>query len=377
MLFRVILLIDIVLVKPDPIMSQGSIRAELIVKSLRKKYSVLALGWDRGEGVPNKSNLLDVFRWSAPYGYTLRYLALLPVFWTWIFIKLCAYRPKIIHACNLDTIIPCYAYKLLFRKKLIFDIHDRYAMTFIQRSRGFFFKNLYLVVNFVEENFANNADLVILVYGKILKTFKKKPRNWIAIMVFPEDHMTNYSKVMSNDFKLLFTGHVRRGRGLDKLLGIIGDMKNIELLVMGRIEDKNLLKKIHKTSNSKYVGFLDHKQLIDLELSANASIALYDLNLETQHEYGMANKILEAMMCGLPVITNIAHEIIKETGCGILVDYENVKQIKEAIISLRDNPELCTKLGENGRRAFLEKYNWMIMEEKLLKSYESLFSGIH
>jgi glycosyltransferase involved in cell wall biosynthesis len=373
----VILLIDIVLVKPDPIMNQGSIRAELIVKSLRKKYSVLALGWDRGEGVPNKSNLLDVFRWSAPYGRTLRYLALLPVFWTWIFIKLCAYRPKIIHACNLDTIIPCYAYKLLFRKKLIFDIHDRYAMTFIQRSRGFFFKNLYLVVNFVEENFANNADLVILVYGKILKTFKKKPRNWIAIMVFPEDHMTNYSKVMSNDFKLLFTGHVRRGRGLDKLLAIIGDMKNIELLVMGRIEDKNLLKKIHKTSNSKYVGFLDHKQLIDLELSANASIALYDLNLETQHEYGMANKILEAMMCGLPVITNIAHEIIKETGCGILVDYENVKQIKEAIISLRDNPELCTKLGENGRRAFLEKYNWMIMEEKLLKSYESLFSSIH
>ena len=113
-----------------------------------------------------------------------------------------------------------------------------------------------------------------------------------------------------------------------------------------------------------------------MELSANASIALYDLNLETQHEYGMANKILEAMMCGLPVITNIAHEIIKETGCGILVDYENVKQIKEAIISLRDNPELCTKLGENGRRAFLEKYNWMIMEEKLLKSYESLFSSI-
>ena len=228
-------------------------------------------------------------------------------------------------------------------------------MTFIQRSRGIFLKRIYLVVNFVEENFANNADLVILVYDKIFKTFKKKPRNWITLMVFPEDQMTNYSKVGRMTSRLLFTGHVRRGRGLDKLLEIIGDMKNIELLVMGRIEDKNLLKKIHKTSNCKYVGFLDHKQLIDLELSANASIALYDLNLETQHEYGMANKILEAMMCGIPVITNIAHEIIKETGCGILVDYENVKQIKEAIISLRDNPELCTKLGENGRRAFLRE----------------------
>jgi glycosyltransferase involved in cell wall biosynthesis len=145
---------------------------------------------------------------------------------------------------------------------------------------------------------------------------------------------------------------------------------------MGRVEDKNLLKKTYETSNSKYLGFLYHKQVIDLELSSDASIALYDLNLETQHEYGMANKILEAMMCGLPVITNIAHEIINETGCGILVEYDNVKQIKEAIIALRDNLELRTILGNNGRRAFVEKYNWMTMEDKLFKSYETLLFGI-
>ena len=372
----VMLLIDIILVKPDPIMNQASIRAELIVRSLRKKYSVLALGWDRGEGIPNKTNSLHVFNLSAPYGCTLRYLALLPIFWTWIFIKLCIHRPKIIHACNLDTVIPCYAYKMLFRKKLVFDIHDRYAMVFIQRSRGFLFKKLYSIVNSIEENFACNTDLLILVYDKIFNTFKKKPRNYIAIMVCPEDQMINPSKIVTNSFKLLFTGHIRRGRGLDKLLEIIGDIRDTELLIMGRVEDKNLLKKTYETSNSKYLGFLDHKQVIDLELSSHATIALYDLKLETQHQYGMANKILEAMMCGLPVITNIAHEIINETGCGILVEYDNTKQIKEAIIVLRDNPELRTRLGNNGRRAFLEKYNWMTMEDKLFKSYETLLSGI-
>ena len=121
---------------------------------------------------------------------------------------------------------------------------------------------------------------------------------------------------------------------------------------------------------------MDHNQLLDLELSSDAIIALYDFNLQTQHEYGMANKILEAMMCGLPVITNIVDEIINETGCGILVEYDNTKQIKEAIIVLRDNPEVRTRLGNNGRRAFLEKYNWMAMEDKLFKSYETLLSGI-
>lgn len=46
----VVLMTDIILVKTEPIMNQSSIRSEQIVKSLRKKYSVLALGWDRGEG---------------------------------------------------------------------------------------------------------------------------------------------------------------------------------------------------------------------------------------------------------------------------------------------------------------------------------------
>jgi glycosyltransferase involved in cell wall biosynthesis len=195
-------------------------------------------------------------------------------------------------------------------------------------------------------------------------------------MVCPEDHMIHQSKVVANNFKLLFTGHVRRGRGLDKLLEIIGDIENTELLIMGRVEDKNLHKKINETSNCKYLGFLNHKQVIDLELSSDAIIALYDLNLETQHEYGMANKILEAMMCGLPVITNIADEIINESGCGILVTYESDEEIKETIIALRDKPDLRASLGNNGRRAFLEKYNWTFMEEKLFNSYEKLLAGI-
>ena len=112
------LLTDIILVKTDPIMNQSSIRAEQIVRSLRKKYSVLALGWNRGEGtlskLDNDTNLLHVFDLSAPYGSTFRYLTILPMFWTWVFIKLCIHKPKIIHAFNLDKVLPCYIYKTLF-----------------------------------------------------------------------------------------------------------------------------------------------------------------------------------------------------------------------------------------------------------------------
>jgi len=43
----VVRLTDIVLVKSDPIINQSSIRAIQIIRSLRKKYSIIALGWQR------------------------------------------------------------------------------------------------------------------------------------------------------------------------------------------------------------------------------------------------------------------------------------------------------------------------------------------
>jgi glycosyltransferase involved in cell wall biosynthesis len=88
----------------------------------------------------------------------------------------------------------------------------------------------------------------------------------------------------------------------------------------------------------------------------------------------MGNKIFEAMMCGVPIISNVACELIKEVGCGIIVNYGDLNQIKSAITSLRDNPDLRKTLGANGRKAFLEKYNWNIMERKLYAIYDDLLS---
>jgi glycosyltransferase involved in cell wall biosynthesis len=378
----VVHLVDIILVKADPIMNQTSIRAEQIISSLSKKYSILALGWNRwnNEGtrneLDNEESSLQLFNVRAPNGYepygTLRLLAYYPIFWVWVFIKLCLHRPKSVHACESDTFLPCYLYKILFRRKLVFDVLNRYALAYIPTNANFFKKKLSSFVNSAEEIFAENSDVLLAVSDKMFLTFRKKPRICVTIMNCSKDRMINRSRVETNGFKLLFTGNIRPNRGLEILPDIVKDLKDIELIIIGRVENKKLLNNITAIPNIKYLGYLDHNKVIDLEASSDVMIALYDSNLQIQHKYGMANKILEAMMCGLPIITNIAHEIVKDTGCGIIVEYDNVEQIKKAIISLRDNPELRKRLGDNGRKAFLEKYNWTIMEEKLYKIYEDL-----
>ena len=86
----------------------------------------------------------------------------------------------------------------------------------------------------------------------------------------------------------------------------------------------------------------------------------------------MHNKTLEAMMCGIPIITNLSSEFVNEIGFGIIVEYGNIDQIRSAIIRLRDDPELRKRLGDNGRKAFLQKYNWDTMEKKLYDIYSNL-----
>lgn len=58
------------------------------------------------------------------------------------------------------------------------------------------------------------------------------------------------------------------------------------------------------------------------------------------------NKLFEAMMLGVPVITNVCRKIVRETGCGLIVEY-NPKSVRDGIVKLRD-PLLRKELGTKG-----------------------------
>jgi len=380
----VVYLVDIVLVKADPVLNQTAIKTGQIISSLSQKYSVIALGWNRGikedrlNEIKDNEACLELFNVGAPDGYerhgTLRLLMYYPIFWTWVFIKLCRYKPKCVHACDSDTFLPCYLYKKLFRRKLVIDVFDRYALAYIPTNASYLKQKLASFINWLEEKFAENSDVLIAVSDRMFLTFRKKPEVCVTIMNCSKDEMVNRTRGETNIFKILYTGHIRPKRGLEILPNIVKGLNDTELIIVGRMENKKLLNNITNIPNIKYLGYLSHNKVIDLEASSDVMIALYDSNLQIQHRFGMADKILEAMMCGLPIITNIARQIIEDTGSGILVEYNNAQQITEAIVSLRDNPELRKKLGMNGRKAFLEKYNWTIMETKLYKIYEDLLS---
>ncbi len=107
-------------------------------------------------------------------------------------------------------------------------------------------------------------------------------------------------------------------------------------------------------------------------LNADLTIALYDPTIPN-NKYASPNKLFESMASGIPIIVNDdtpMANIVKDENCGLIVRFENNKALKQAIISIKNDQALQQKLGNNGRKAYTNKYNWAIMEKRLMGIYD-------
>jgi glycosyltransferase involved in cell wall biosynthesis len=88
-------------------------------------------------------------------------------------------------------------------------------------------------------------------------------------------------------------------------------------------------------------------------------------------------KMFEYMSAGLPVIASdfpLWREIIEKNECGLCCDPLKPEKIAEAVQWVLDHPQEARIMGENGRRAVIEKYNWESEGKKLVKLYEDLIA---
>lgn len=139
-----------------------------------------------------------------------------------------------------------------------------------------------------------------------------------------------------------------KSRGLENILAAINHLAGVEFVIAGwyRENDRHLLTQISETSNAKFKGLLKPSDALALEASSDAIIALYEPNVQW-YNITLPNKVFSAMMCGVPLITNISSHLVKEVDCGIIVDYDNIQEIKNAIVALKDDPKLRLRLGQN------------------------------
>lgn len=94
------------------------------------------------------------------------------------------------------------------------------------------------------------------------------------------------------------------------------------------------------------------------------------------HTLAMPHKLFDYMREARPVVApDFAIEvarIVDDAGCGVLVEVTEPKAIAGAIVRLLTDPELAQRLGDSGRRAVEERYNWQHEEQTLIAAIHAL-----
>ena len=93
-------------------------------------------------------------------------------------------------------------------------------------------------------------------------------------------------------------------------------------------------------------------------------------------ERAHAVKVFEYMAMELPVLfagKGETAELIQDAHAGIVCPYDDLRAFLNAIVTLRDNPQLRKQLGQNGRRFVCESFDREDLSDRLVRNIESVF----
>jgi len=121
------------------------------------------------------------------------------------------------------------------------------------------------------------------------------------------------------------------------------------------------------------VGKVKHEEVYTILPRCHVGMAI--LHPTPNNIESVVTKLFEYMAVGLPVIASnfpLYKELIEGNNCGLTVDPLNPREIAQAVEYLIEHPDEARKMGENGRKAVVVKYNWETESKKLIDVYEDL-----
>ena len=270
--------------------------------------------------------------------------------------------------------------KLLKRKKLIYDAHEYYPSLIAENSLfpNFIRPLVRFFADIEERVLVKFADVVITVDEILASEYRKHHNNVDIISNYPRLELFKPTDLNIEKEGIIYVGGISRERGIYQMINA-ANKANVKLICIGDFTDelnKNEINNFLEENPSKnvvFTGYAPHSKVVKYITMSKLGLTL--LQPIPRYINAVPIKLFEYMACGLPVVASNFPEIskvIKEADCGILVDPTNVDEIANAIIYLLEHPEEAKRMGNSGRRAVEEKYNWERMEEKLFELYRGL-----
>jgi len=183
---------------------------------------------------------------------------------------------------------------------------------------------------------------------------------------------------LEKQWDLAFMGRFEKMKSVDLLPEMLSILKpkfpDLKMMVTGEGSLKDqLFKEFEERGVSSMVDYKGVVGTDDVPILLNKSrIFLYP---SRQEPFGLS--IVEAMACGVPVITTDVfgpREIIKHNHDGVAVPPDDVEALSEAIETLLNDSELRARITENALKSVQEKYDIRQHAKQLVAIYAAMIS---
>ncbi len=305
-------------------------------------------------------------------------------------------RYDVIYARDYHTAIVALLPRLLFHKKLIYEINGLANEEQKLKSCSIFNRIIVFLIKRAEKMAARNSDQIVSVTPQIasylMANFNCQPNeikiigNGVNTKIFhpiaDKALLANWRKsfgIEMNEVVTVFVGNLARWQGVDILiesgLRLLSIGEKLRFLIVGDGPLKeNLMRRVSMSEFKKdfiFVGMIGYQNIPFFINISDFCVAPFILR--RNEKTGVSPlKIFEYMACGKPVVASRIQglEFIEDEGVGCLIEPEDVESLKKALYDLIKEPKERIRMGQKGSQIARENFSWesrVIEIEKVLK----------
>lgn len=181
-----------------------------------------------------------------------------------------------------------------------------------------------------------------------------------------ENLFTPITRNEPEKIRILFAGNPSRRKGLNLLKSVADQLGNkVEILCTQGMRNVEVPNSVKKTL--KFLPRVSHDQMPSLYQQA-------DIFLFPSFREGLSLVMLEAMACGLPIVTtNLSSmpELVVQNKGGFLCNYQSADDLVNRLSVLITSPNLREEMGNFNRERILNEFR----QSRMVYQYQSLFDA--
>lgn len=334
-------------------------------------------------GLHNKSDIVDGIKIIGLPEPKNRFFRILGTTWKAFYLAL-KEKADIYHFYDPEMIFGAIILKIFTRGRVIYDVREDYAHRILTKYwiPKILRRPIAFIFGLIEKMSCRLFDCIITPTLTLRKKFEQfnvvDVKNYPVVEMFSE----KLKKAKKDEFHLIYAGALAEKKGIRETiqaLDFINPRHKVKLKLLGNFSEPSYEKEVKKISKGKNVEFLGHFPYRAVYgHMENSDAGLMCSLWKTGDPTALPVKLFEYMAASLPIISAnfpLWREIIESNGCGICVSSERPEEIGKAVEYLIEHPKQARKMGKNGRKAILEKYNWKKESRKLIKVYEKLLKS--